>query len=134
MVERPSIGQAGHDSAGVVQAVHASRETPSTFRVYRKEWLFDSRHPSQESALEHFNTVFRGRLADGDWEVRPDDNGRDHVLWIRTWNVAGEWKWQPQAEVHKAQLVGEGYEALVVVRNSRAEHLLTLHGVVKMAR
>ena len=125
------------DRAATVQATKKAAELQSTWRVYRKEFLLDSRHITRREAMERFDAVYRGRIADED--VRFDEDlirSRPYEVWVRRWNLAGEFKWEGQAwdHVERIKATDEGITDFdVVPRNSRREHTLKAYGVAKLA-
>lgn len=126
---------AGLDSRGLVDAVKGVREIDTTRRVYVKEWLHDSRHPSEELAQHRLDDAYDGRLHDGDSRIIASENGREHVLQTRRWNVSSEWKTEELALKAAASLTAGDYDSAdvrVVVRNSRDEVELQDYGVKKL--
>jgi hypothetical protein len=125
------------DRAATVQATKKAAELPSTYRVYRKEFLLDSRHVTRSEAMARFDVAYRGRVQPED--VRFDEDlirSRPYELWIRRWNLAGEFKWEGQAwdHVERIKSTDEGITDFdVVPRNSRREHELKSYGVAKLA-
>ena len=113
-------------------------ETRSTWRFYVKQWLLDSRHDSQEQALAHAHEQYGDRLTEAEMRVEPDDlGGPTWVLWTSRWGVIAEWKYEDYARFW-AKAFCEDFDIAeedcqVVERNSRAEHELTQHGVLKVA-
>jgi hypothetical protein len=122
---------AGHDSASIIAETKKTREIASTHRVYRKEWLFDSRHRDVATAKEEASR-YEGRLHDDDIRFDTDNDTGECVVWTRRWNVAGEWKWSAHAEKHATALRKAGAEVEIVARNSRQEHRLRNYGVLKL--
>lgn len=119
---------AGMDSSGIVSA---TKELASTWRVYRKEWVFDSRHESFEAGLLHSDETYQGRIEPEDIQLSPDNGGDGVVVQVRRWNVAGEWKTHDRAIKH-ADSLKDRFEVQVVARNSRQEHVLKQYGVLKL--
>jgi hypothetical protein len=116
------------DRAETVRATK-STELPSTWRVYVKEWVFDSRHATRSAALKWFDSVYRGRFEEQDFRYDEDlSRTRPYELWLRRWNLSGEFKHQQQAEAHAATRD----DTEVVSRNSRREHELKAYGVAKL--
>ena len=116
----------------VVSRVRRASELRSTVRVYRKEFLFDSRHETRHDAEMAVGT-YRDRITPEDADVRVDPiRTRPFELWVRRWNVAGEYKDPIEAFLRAAHLHVAGLETQVVPRNSRAEHELRSYGVVKL--
>lgn len=125
----------GMSTAELVETTKVSRELGSTYRVYVKEWVFDSRHDSEAQALAHYVETYEGRLQAGDSEIVADfDN--TFALRLRLWNVAAEWKREHLAEGFAAALVEDGRalkaDIQVVARNSRLEHSLKAYAVLKL--
>lgn len=126
------------DRAATVAATKKTTELRSTYRVYRKEFLLDSRHITRHDAMERFDTMYRGRIEEHD--VRFDEDlirSRPYEVWIRKWNLAAEFKHESEAWEH-ARLIEstawpEPITVEVVPRNSRAEHTLKSYGVAKLA-
>ena len=113
-------------------------ETRSTYRVYVKQWLFDSRHDTEVDALAYATKTYEERLAADEVQIKPDDlDGATWVVWTHRWSVAAELKYATGAELWSDAikddfgLVGENVK--VIERNSRAEHELLQHGVLKVA-
>jgi hypothetical protein len=120
------------DRAATVRATKKAAELRSTWRVYRKEFLLDSRHVTRHAAMERFDAVYRGRIENHD--VRFDEDlirSRPYEVWIRKWNLAGEFKHEIDAWEHARRQ--EDVETEVVPRNSRREHELKAYGVAKLA-
>jgi hypothetical protein len=121
------------DRAKTVQATKKAAELPSTWRVYRKEFLLDSRHITRHEAMERYDAVYRGRVEEHD--VRFDEDlvrSRPYELCIRKWNLAGEFKYEAAAWAHAAMIDLAADEVEVVSRNSRREHELKAYGVAKL--
>lgn len=125
------------DRAKTVQATKKSAELPSTWRVYRKEFLLDSRRITRREVMERFDTMYRGRVEDRD--VRFDEDlmrSRPYELWIRKWNLAGEFKHEAEAREHasiaESNAWPEPIEVEVVPRNSRREHELKAYGIARL--
>lgn len=113
-------------------------ETRSTWRIYAKQWLFDSRHPSEEEAEDYAIAKYRDRLAGDEVRVEADDlDGKTWVLWTHRWAVLAESKYEEFAVAYALACesdFGLPHEHVKVIqRNSRAEHVLLQHGVLKMA-
>lgn len=113
-------------------------ETRSTWRVYAKQWVFDSRHDSEEAATQHGASEYADRLDADELQVVVDDlDGETYVLLTNRWGVVAEWKYEDRARAW-AQAWAEDFKGTVaavevVERNSREEHALLQHGVLKKA-
>lgn len=132
---RPDIGVAGLDSRGVMAEARKAAEIDTTTRVYRKDWLFDTRHTTEEGARIHFATKYAGRIIDDDWRITPAPIGPGVYLEIRKWNILGEFKTQELAEEFvqtNRAVVPDTEDVRIVTRNSRDEHLLMDYGVKKL--
>lgn len=101
--------------------------------MYRKEFLFEWRDAIREHLVIRFQEVYGGRIRDEDWEIRESvfRPSRPFELWIRRWNVFGEYKHESDAESAAERNRGR-YEVEVVPRNSRAEHILMQYGKVRL--
>jgi hypothetical protein len=127
---------AGLGSADIAKRVH--QETDSTSRVYVFEWMHDSRHRTAEQAAERVQTRYQGRLREGDWDILMDNEGGvvTHVVRIKHWNVAAEFKhaWQAEqwAEILPEERQVDPVNVKVVPRNSRTEHQLRSYGQLKL--
>lgn len=119
---------AGLDSKQIIEKTKTS-ELASTARVYRKEWVFDSRHVTQSEAEAYVEQKYVGRLRPDDMEVKSDPDNGQWVLWTRKWNVTAEFKDLQRAEEYAKALEGE---TEVVTRNSRREHLLSQYGILRL--
>lgn len=113
-------------------------ETRATWRIYAKQWLFDSRHDSEPQALAHAAAKYAERLMPDEVDVRPDDlDGTSWVLWTHRWSVLAESKYAEFATAYAhACMADHGLSeehVRVIERNSRTEHELLQHGVLKMA-
>jgi len=125
------VGEGVSDRAKTVEAVKKTAELRSTVRLYVKEFVFDSRFGTKGEAWARYDTVYLGRVGEGDSEFRLDPiRSLPHELWIRRWNLVGEYKNPEKADEAAAEIDGE---TKVVPRNSRAEHTLKNYGVVKLA-
>jgi hypothetical protein len=101
--------------------------------VYRKEFVFDSRHGTQHEAEMAFLGKYQGRVRPEDGDVRVDPiRESPFELWIRRWNLVGEYKHPEDADSKANELRVRGLEVMVVLRNSRGEHRLRSYGVVKL--
>jgi hypothetical protein len=123
----------GLDSAGIVQEVKKTQEIDSTHRVYRKEFLLDSRWATEAQAMLKAESTYEGRLVPEDIDIREDADGT-WVLWTRLWNVTSEWKREDLATNHASTLDPADGEVRVVARNSRREHLLKGYGTLKLVQ
>lgn len=125
---------AGKSTADIVR--QTKQEITSTVRVYRKEWMWESRHPTEEIAWAYFKEAFGGRLHPDDVRVEydPELTRAPYFLLLRRWNVHTEWKDASLAKRHAELLVEEDPETVVEVvsRNSRREHKLKAYGVLKL--
>ena len=132
-VRREERLAAGKSSAEIVESVHEG-ELRSSFRVYRKEWRFDTRHDSPKGAWHRFEHTYANRLEKTDYEVREDsDRAKAFALWVRIWNVVGEYKEREDAEAVEASLRADGFQDVeLVTRNSREEHRLRNYGKLKL--
>jgi hypothetical protein len=122
------------DRAATVAATKKAAELQSTWRVYRKEFLLDSRHITRHDAMDRYDAVYRGRIEEQD--VRFDEDlirSRPYEVWVRKWNLAGEFKHEATALEHAAMSDLVVDEVEVVPRNSRREHELKSYGVAKLA-
>lgn len=132
MPERQALGMS---TAELVQSTKVSQELGSTFRVYVKEWVFDSRHLSHDEASSHYIVTYEGRLANGDAEISKDFDDT-WVLKLNLWNVAAEWKREHLAEAYAKALVEDGRcssgDVQVVPRNSKLEHQLRAYSILKL--
>lgn len=130
--ERQALGMS---TAELVHTTKGSREIGSTYRVYVKEWVFDSRHLSHDEALNHYVLTYEGRLGAGDSEIIKDFD-ETWVLRLKLWNVAAEWKRVHLADRHAAALIEDEYAAtddiMVVPRNSKQEHTLKAYSILKL--
>lgn len=130
-LERREERLLGLDSAQVVDAAKVA-EIDSTWRVYHKEWLFDSRFAKEHDAEEHARS-FDGRLQFGDLRVRFEKgSARPWVIDTRIWNVHSEWKAKHLASLAAEKLHTGAIE--VVARNSRREHQLKMYGITKLPK
>lgn len=125
------------DRAATVQATKKAAELPSTWRVYRKEFLLDSRHITRHEAMERYDTVYRGRVEAADARFDEDlIRSRPYELWVRRWNLAGEFKHEAEALEHanvvESNAWPEAIEVEVVPRNSRREHELKAYGIARL--
>jgi hypothetical protein len=125
------------DRAKTVQATKKAAELPSTWRVYRKEFLLDSRHVTRHEAMERYDAMYRGRVEE--WDARFDEDlvrSRPYELWVRKWNLAAEFKHEAAALEHASLVESnarpEPIAVEVVPRNSRREHELKAYGVAKL--
>jgi hypothetical protein len=111
----------------------AGTELRSTVRVYRKEFLLRGFFRSEMEARA-FAETFAGRVRPGDVETRFDEFrlSRPWGVWVRAWNVAGEYKDEGRAEARVRSMEHQGFETRVVDRNSRQEHELRSYGVVRL--
>lgn len=140
---------AGFKTEDIIREVKVARELDATYRVLEKQFLFDSRHHSQESAQAHFEKVYAGRLyakgdslpdgtiaEDDDWKIVKDEwsTTGDYILWTRRWNAVAEWKTEEYALQEGERRTKEGRIVEVVPRNSRKEHQLTQYGILKIVR
>ena len=122
---------AGKSSREIASAV---KELSSTIRVYMKEWLRDSRHPTRMGA-DYAAEKYEGRLHSGDIRVDEDDDGT-FLLMTRRWNVHSEWKHVELANSIVKELVKAGADPAdveAVPRNSRREHLINSYGTMRLA-
>lgn len=127
----------GLDTAGIVAATRSS-EIASTWRVYVRTWVFDSRWSTLEDANAHYEKTYSGRLIDGGWTVSEDPEDGTWVLWVHTWTVDSEWKRENFARAWATAIVTERGivpedNVEVVERNSRREHVLASYGLMKLA-
>lgn len=115
-----------------VQATKAAVELRSTIRVYVKEFLYDSRWPIETLAQDRL-TQYETRLLPEDREVR-EAAGRSspYEVWLRLWNLAGEYKHEERAQEVAQELRDEGFDVEVVPRNSRNEHALRSYGTARL--
>lgn len=122
----------GLDSKGISAEARRVREIDTTTRVYRKDWLFDTRHETEVEAHAFFAVKYEGRIEPEDFRIVPVPVGEGFFLEIRRWNILGEFKTEElAAELLVAQVAPE--ECRLVTRNSRQEHLLTDYGTKKLA-
>lgn len=107
-----------------------AQELPSTWRVYTQDWGFYRRFSGEDEPEAEFDATFEGRVRAEDWEVRNDPEARNPwELWVRLWNVRGEWKTEALARQFAEGLEGD---VRVVARNSKDEHVLRQYGVLKL--
>jgi hypothetical protein len=115
------------------------KETRSTWRIYAKQWVFDSRHASHDAALSHALDKYGERLDPEEYRASEDDlDGSTWVLWTHRWSVLAESKYEEFAFAY-AQACMKDFDlpeeyVKVIERNSRAEHELLQHGVLKKAQ
>jgi hypothetical protein len=118
----------GASTADIVKA--AKHEIGSTWRVYTKEWLIQSRGTEDEME-KLYTTKYEGRVEEDDHVIKLDDESKTYTLELRLWNVKAEWKTKELADVHAENLAkakGNGFLVDVVARNSRKEHVLSNYG------
>jgi hypothetical protein len=116
----------------VVQATKDS-ELASTFRVYRLEFIFDSRHASSEAAMHRFELTYADRVKEEHWNLRENKTRTEPFeLWVKKWNMVGQFKHREDAEAVAKEQEEQGFEVRTVDRNSREEHVLKNYGQVKL--
>lgn len=125
------------DHAATVQATKKAAELPSTWRVYRKEFLLDSRHITRRAAMDRYEAMYKGRVSPGDFRFDEDlIRSRPYELWVKRWNLLGEFKHETEALAHASLVESEAWpkaiEVEVVSRNSRREHELKAYAVAKL--
>ena len=126
-VRTPDRLAAGLDSRGIAAA---AKEIGSTWRVYVKQWLIDSRHDDEQGAAVAAQK-YAGRLLEGDmFAVEDFDNS--WLLMTKRWNVHSEWKYVTEATKVVEALAG-GEDVQLVARNSRDEHKLLQYGILRIA-
>lgn len=113
-------------------------ETRSTWRIYVKQWFLDSRHESLEAAESHAVKAYAERLDPDEIKVSEDDlDPSTWVLWTHRWAVFAEVKYEEFAHRFSQACVDDfdldDAHVKVIERNSRAEHELLQHGVLKKA-
>lgn len=118
--------------------VAAVREADDLYRVYRPEWIFmwtetgDTVGPLVDKVRGYFEVTFAGRVRDEDVCIEVTGDDRFLVrLKLRLPNLKGEFKYLPAA---RKFIRDEGWtDAVVVARNSRADHQLRSYGIRKLA-
>ena len=108
-------------------------EIESSFRIYIKEWLYAGRAESHEKALAGLTERFGGRVRAQDMQVLQDWD-ESWLAMVRRWNLAAEVKTEQLSVEFLDALVREGYEAVMVARNSRAEHELAQYGTILLPK
>lgn len=124
----------GLDTKQIVEEAKRSAEIASTFRVYRKEFMFDRRFDSATSAEEHVHQKWDGRLEEDEVQILRELDAS--IVWTKRWNVESEWKTVELAARHAEELqeADPEQELAIVPRNSRREVVLQNYGILKLTR
>lgn len=118
--------------------VKAVRETDDVYRVYRDEWVivYVSTVPTVGTALQNCQGWFQATYAG---RVHPEDVRYEHVghgphamcqLQLRMPTLKAEWKTRELAERY-IEAIGFT-DAIIVARNSKADHEVRAYGVRKL--
>jgi len=128
----PRPQQLGRDSKDIAEAVQ-SLETEDTFKVYIKEFLQKFTGTKEECEAQ-YTKLYEGRVEQEDFKIeQPWSGAKYHVLSLRIWNIAGEFKDKPLADAYAETIPADRGQVSVVGRNSRDEVLLKDYGIKKLS-